>query len=47
MEIVRYIDRHEDTVRIGLREEGSVRAIDVPDLSDLLTRARPMRGSVR
>src|ERR1035441_3980195 len=38
MDIVRYIDRREETVRVGLRQEGSVKSIAVRDLADLLSR---------
>ena len=39
MDIVRYIDRREETVRVGLRQEGSVKSIAVRDLADLLSRS--------
>jgi 2-dehydro-3-deoxy-D-arabinonate dehydratase len=35
MEIVRYIDRLEHTVRVGLRQQERVQPIAVPELSDL------------
>src|SRR5580692_5907712 len=39
MDIVRYIDRREETIRVGLRQEGSVKSIAVRDLDDLLSRS--------
>ena len=39
MDIVRYIDRQEQTVRVGLRQEGGVKSIAVRDLADLLSRS--------
>jgi 2-dehydro-3-deoxy-D-arabinonate dehydratase len=39
VEIVRYIDRREQVVRVGLRQAGRVQAIDVPDLGNLWSRS--------